>query len=176
MVPFSMFHCGFSVPRGSGAFRAMVFVASCFLLYITVDDLSPNVISSFDGIILPGVHLGLSSGAFLESLLSVAVLLPDWGSFCAASLYWILSSGLFGFLPKCDSNGAILVILLGMSLILCFMFATIVDMSSDDQIGSIVSIPKFRFIVWISLSTVPIALWSPAGLSISLCYYLCSIH
>ena len=77
-VPFSiMFHCGFSVPRGSGALSAMVFRASCFLLYITVDVLSPNVVSSFDGIILPGVHVGLSTGAFSESSFSVEALLSD---------------------------------------------------------------------------------------------------
>ena len=40
-------------------------------------------------------------------------------------------------------------------------------MSLDDHIGSIVITPSFRFIVWISLSTIPVALWSPAGANIS---------
>ena len=68
-----MLHCGFSVPRGSGALRALVFRASCLLIYISVDVLSPNVISSFDGIILPGGggRVWLSSGAFSETSLSV---------------------------------------------------------------------------------------------------------
>ena len=66
-MPFSIvFHCGFSVPRGSGALRALVFRASSLSLYFTVDVLSPNVISSFDGVILLGERVGLSSGAFSE--------------------------------------------------------------------------------------------------------------
>ena len=68
-----MFHCGFSVPRGSGAFRAIDFRATCFLPYISVVVLSPNVTSSLEGIILPGVRVGLSSGAFSESSLSDAM-------------------------------------------------------------------------------------------------------
>ena len=73
----------------------------------------------------------------------------------------------FGFLPKCASIGAILVILFGMSLILCIMFAMIVDLSSEDHSGSIVITPSFRFIVWINLPTIPVALWSLAGANIS---------
>ena len=54
-----------------------------------------------------------------------------------------------------------------MSLMLCIMFAMIVDLSSEDHNGSIVITPSFRFIAWINLSTIPIALWSPAGANIS---------
>ena len=75
MVPISiMFRCGFRVPRGYGAFRAIVFRASCSLLFITVDVLSPNIISNFDGKILPGVRVGLSSGAFSELLLHLGLI------------------------------------------------------------------------------------------------------
>ena len=73
----------------------------------------------------------------------------------------VFESAVFGFLPKWASNGAFLVIPFGMSLILCIMLATIVDMSSDDYSGSIVITPCFCFIVWISLSTIPVGLWSP---------------
>ena len=94
IVPFSiMFHCDFNVPRGSDALRAIVFRAICFLPYISVDVLSPNVISSFDGVILPGVRVGLSSGAFSESSLSEGMLFPDFASFFASSLYWMFNSG-----------------------------------------------------------------------------------
>ena len=88
-----MFHCGFKVPRCSDALRAIVFRATCFLPYISVDVLSQNVISSFDGIILPGVRVGLSSGAFSESWLSEVMLNPGLDSFCASSLYWMFNSG-----------------------------------------------------------------------------------
>ena len=94
IVPFSiMFYCGFNVPRGSNALRAIVFRATCFLPYISVDVLSPNMISSFDGIILPGVRVGLSSGAFSESSLSEVMLIPGLDSFCASSLFWTFNSG-----------------------------------------------------------------------------------
>ena len=68
------------------------------------------------------------------------------------------SGAVLGFLPKCAINGAIFVTLFGISLIICIMFATIVEMSSDDQRGSIVITPSLRFIVWISLSNIPVAL------------------
>ena len=94
MVPVSViFHCGFSVPRGSGALHSMVLLASCFALYITVDVLSPILISSFDGFILHWVRVGLSSGAFSESSLSVDTWLSDCRSFCVGSLYCMSSSG-----------------------------------------------------------------------------------
>ena len=93
MAPFAiMFHCGFIVPRDSGVLRAMVFRASCVLLYITVDVLSPNVISSLDSVILPGVSVGLSGGAFSESSHSVEMWLSGCGSFYDGSLYCVLSS------------------------------------------------------------------------------------
>ena len=158
-----MFHCGFNVPRGSGALRAIVFRATCFLPYISVVILSPKVTSSLEGIILPGVCVGLSSGAFSESSLSEAMFISGLVPFFAPSLYWMFNSGsescsrsqmaagdktgclsslrseakiliflydklcllgfvtmfdnaVFGFLPKCASNGVIYVILFGMSL------------------------------------------------------------
>ena len=49
-----MFQSGFSVPRGSGALRASVFRAICFLVLVIDVILSPNVIISLSGIILIG--------------------------------------------------------------------------------------------------------------------------
>ena len=96
IVPFSiMFNYGFNVPLVSGALRAIVLRASCFFELTTVDVLSPNVISSFEGVILPGLRVGLSSGAFLESLLSLhsVVLAPSvCGSFWVCCLYCTFSS------------------------------------------------------------------------------------
>ena len=83
-----MFHWDFNVPRGSGTFLAKVFLATFFLLYITVEVLSPNVISNLSGIILPGTRVWLSGGAFSESSVSLFA-----GSGWDWALYWMLSSG-----------------------------------------------------------------------------------
>ena len=62
------FHCGFIDPLFVGlVLHAKVFLAIFFLLQMMVDVLSPNVICSLYGVILPGTRLGLSSGAFSES-------------------------------------------------------------------------------------------------------------
>ena len=118
---------------------------------------------------------GVSTGC-LSSLRSSAKFLNClYDRFCLLGFVTMFESAVFGFLLKCASIGAILVILFGMSLILCFMLATIVDMSSDDHSGSIVITPSFRYIVWISLLTIPFALLRLEPLLV-LCYYLCSIH
>ena len=82
-----IFHCGFNVPRGSGTFRAIVLRATFFLLYTTVDVLSPKVISRRLGIILPRTRVWLSSGAFSESSES------ELRAGCDYVMYWISSSG-----------------------------------------------------------------------------------
>ena len=93
MVPFSMFPCN-SVPLGSSVLRANVLRASCLFEYTIVDVSSPNVISFFEGIILPGMRL--NSGAFSESLLSLLVVgfpASVGAAVWALSLYCTLSSG-----------------------------------------------------------------------------------
>ena len=110
---------------------------------------------------------GVSTGC-LSSLRSSAKFFNClYDRFCLLDFVTMFVSEVFGFLLKCAYNGAILVILFGMSLIHGFMFATIVDMSSDDHSGSFFITPSFCFIVWISLSTIPVALWSPSGAIIS---------
>ena len=87
MVPFSIiFHFGFSVPRGLGALRAIVLRANCLLEYITVDVLSPNLISCLER--------ELSSSAFSEPSLSVEAGLSECESFCFDCFYCTLRSGL----------------------------------------------------------------------------------
>ena len=49
-----MFQSGFKAPRGSGALRASVFRAICFLVLVIDVVLSPNVIISLSGVILIG--------------------------------------------------------------------------------------------------------------------------
>ena len=63
----------------------------------------------------------------------------------------------FGFLPKCASNGVIFVVF-GMS----FMFSIIADILfasvSFDQLVSMFIAASRLFIVWISLSTIHVPL------------------
>ena len=49
-----MFYSGFSVPRGSGVFRASVVRATRFLVLVIVVVLSPNVAINLSGINLIG--------------------------------------------------------------------------------------------------------------------------
>ena len=49
-----IFHSGFNVPRGSGAFRASVFRATCFLVLVIDVVLSPNVIINLSGFLFIG--------------------------------------------------------------------------------------------------------------------------
>ena len=87
MVPFSIiFHFGFSVPRGLGALRAIVLRAGCLLEYITVDVLSPKLISCLER--------ELSSSAFSEPSLSVEAGLSECESFCFDCFYCTLRLGL----------------------------------------------------------------------------------
>ena len=64
----------------------------------------------------------------------------------------------------------ILVVVLGISLIDSIIFATIVARSDADHNGSCSMTAILRFIVWINLSTIPVALCSPTGASISLMF------
>ena len=94
MVPFSiMFHCGFSDPRGSGALRAMFFSCEMIFSVYYCGSFITNVISSFDGVILPRVRVGLSNGAFLRSSLSVETWLSGCGSPRVGCWFFTLSSG-----------------------------------------------------------------------------------
>ena len=71
------------------------------------------------------------------------------------------------FLLKCASDGVILVVVFGMS----FMFSIIADISfaivTFDQFLSTLIAANRLFIDWISLSTIHVHLWSPAGAKIS---------
>ena len=79
----------------------------------------------------------------------------------------MLEKSVFGGLPKIATNGFILVVALGISLIDSIILATIVAKSEDDHKGSCSITEILLFNVWINLSTIPVALWSPAGASIS---------
>ena len=71
----------------------------------------------------------------------------------------------FGFLPKCASNGVIFVDVLGMfSIIADILLANV----SFDQLVSIFIAANLLFIVGNNFSTIPVPLWSPVGASISL--------
>ena len=82
----------------------------------------------------------------------------------------MLESSVFGGLPKWSTNGFILVVALGISLIDFIILATIVARSENDQKGSCSITAILPFNVWINLSTIPVALWSPARASISLIF------
>ena len=84
----------------------------------------------------------------------------------------IFESSMFGGLPKCASNGLILVVVLGISLIDPIILATIVARSAEDPRGSCSITAILRFNVWIRRSTIPVALWSPAGASISFMFLI----
>ena len=213
-----MFHCGFSDRRVDGlVLRASVFLTILFLLYVTVDVLSPNVICSLDGVNLPGTRVWLSSGAFSESEESGVMARGTEVCGCSSSLYWISSSGsessskshiaslgsagcfsfflteiknrillnvslvlfgliiifessVFGGRPKYASNGLIFVTEFGMSLIDWIIFVTIWARWALDHSGSDCMIAIQRLIVWIRRSIISVALWSPAGASISLLF------
>ena len=70
----------------------------------------------------------------------------------------ILLVCVFGFLPKCASNGVIFVVVFGIS----FMFSIIADISlasvSFDQSLSTFIAASLLFMVCISLSTIPVPL------------------
>ena len=82
-------------------------------------------------------------------------------------LVTIFESSVLGLHPKCASNGVILVVLLGFRRIFPMMLASLVLNVSLLQMGSISRTANRRFIVWISRSTIPVPLWSPAGARIS---------
>ena len=63
-----------------------------------------------------------------------------------------------------------LVAALGISLIDSIILATFVAKSAEDHKGSCSITAILLFNVWIRLSTIPVALWSPAGASISLIF------
>ena len=55
MVPSGIiFQSGFSVPVGSGAFLINVFLATCFLLFISTEVLSPKIMLNLSSVILIG--------------------------------------------------------------------------------------------------------------------------
>ena len=84
----------------------------------------------------------------------------------------ILDSSVFGDLPKWASTGLILVVESGISLMDSIILSTNVAKSDDDQRASHSITAILRFIVWISYSTMPVALSSPAGARISLKFLL----
>ena len=86
---------------------------------------------------------------------------------CSVTMF---DNSVFGGLPKCASKGFIFVVVLGLSLIDSLIFATIVARSDEDHNGSCSITAILRFIVWINISTIPVALWSPAGANISLIF------
>ena len=82
----------------------------------------------------------------------------------------ILNNSVFGFLPKCASNGVTFVVLLGMRRTFSITLAILALRVSELHMGSISSTARRRFNVCISLSTIPVPLWSPAGANISLMF------
>ena len=90
--------------------------------------------------------------------------------FFADCLVSILVSSVIDFLPKCASNGVTLRVLSGMRRMFSIMFDILELSVSELQLGSTSSTAKWRFTVCISLSTISVPLWSPAGASISLIF------
>ena len=58
----------------------------------------------------------------------------------------LFEGAVFGFLPKCASNGVIFMVLFGISLMFWTIFAIIVVMSSDDRSVSSAITPNLRLI------------------------------
>ena len=88
--------------------------------------------------------------------------------FLADGLVNIFDNSLFGFLPKCASNGATFVVLLGLRRMFSITFAILELKVSELHMGWMSNTAKRRFNVCISLSTIPVPLLSPAGASINL--------
>ena len=82
----------------------------------------------------------------------------------------VFVSSVFGFLPKCASKVVIFVVLLGISCIFSIKFAILELRIFELHMGSMSSTANRRFIVCISLSTIPVPLWSSAGISFSLIF------
>ena len=76
--------------------------------------------------------------------------------------------GVLSFLPKCAVNGAIFVVVLGMSFIFWIISVILSASVIFDHLGSLFRTERRRFIVCIRRSIIPLALWSPAEASISL--------
>ena len=189
-----MFHWGFNVPRGSDVLRAIVLRARFFFLNTKVDVVSPNDISRRSEIIFSGTRVWVlywisNSGSeslsqsHISSLGSAgwrSVAWPDakffillYDRFLFDGLVIIIDNSVLGGLPKCASNGFILVAVFGINFTDSMIFATIVAKSDGDHNGSCSITDIRRFIVWIKRSTIPVALWSPAGANISFmfCYF-----
>ena len=89
MVPSGIiFHNGFNVPLGSGALLINVFLAIFFLLFISTEVLSPNVMLSLPGVILIGdICLRLFCTCLARRIVS------DSASESSGVLYWISRFG-----------------------------------------------------------------------------------
>ena len=82
----------------------------------------------------------------------------------------MLVNSVFGFLPKCATNGVTFVVLLGMRRIFSIILAILELRVSELHMGSMYNNAKRLFSVCISLSTIPVPLWSPAAASINLMF------
>ena len=76
----------------------------------------------------------------------------------------------FGFLTKCASYGVTFVVLLERRHVLSATLAILELSVLEFHMGSMSNTAKRRFSVCISLSTIPVPLWSPAGASINLMF------
>ena len=85
-----------------------------------------------------------------------------------AAFVVMVDNGVLNFLPKCAVYGAILVVVFGMSFISCMISATLTASVICDHLVSLLKTDRRLFIVWIKHYITSIALWSPAGASISL--------
>ena len=80
--------------------------------------------------------------------------------------------GVLCFLRKCTVNGDSFVVGFGIIFISWMISAILSASVIFDHLGSLFNTDRRRFIVCISRSIMPFALWSPAGASISF-YYGC---
>ena len=90
--------------------------------------------------------------------------------FLCDGLVIMFDISVFGFLPKCASNGVTLVVALGMSLMFSMMLASLSLSVVWVYLGSISRTASLRFIVCMSLSTILVPRWSPTGASIRLMF------
>ena len=91
--------------------------------------------------------------------------------FLCDRLVIMLEISVLGLRPKCASNGLVLVVALGISLMFSIIFATLWLNVVCVHLESMTKTARLRFIVCISLSIIPVPLWTPAGASVNYMFF-----
>ena len=109
------------------------------------------------------MSLGVSAACWSSFLSRQKDLILLYVRLCFFGLVTMFDSSVFGGRPKCASNGVIFVTRLGISLIDSIIADIFSAMVVLFQIGSDIIEASLRLRVCISLSTMPVALWSLVG-------------